>query len=124
MFWSDKKKREKEDADAWAQEEKCWKRPSGPILSLDEHEHSIIELTNRAALSRSAQLSRKTASSAPKDRVRPRKDPIAVPDLSDNEPLSDQANEPKTKARKWDPTPELVIVNDVQCLKGEARAVQ
>ena len=62
-----------------------------------------------------------------------------------------QPNEPKTKAHKWDPTPELVIVNDddstplprkqktpkkslpaeeeatekrVQRLKGEAQAVQ
>ena len=41
MFWSDKQKREKEDADTWAQEEKRQKKPSGPILSLDEHEHSI-----------------------------------------------------------------------------------
>ena len=40
------------------------------------------------------------------------KDPIAVPDPSDDKPLSDQANEPKAKARKWDPTPELVIVDD------------
>ena len=151
MFWGDKKKREKEDADARAQEEKRQKRPSGPILSLDEHEHSITELTNRAAPSRSAQPSSKTPSSAPKDRVRPRKDPMAVPDPSDNEPLSDQANKPKTKARKRDPTPELVVVDDddttplpgrqktpkkslpveeeatealVQHLKGEARAVQ
>ena len=151
MFWGDKKKRDKEDADARAQEEKHRKRPSRPILSLDEHEHSVTELTNRAAPSQSAQPSRKTPSSAPKDRVRPRKDPIAVPDLSDDEPLSDQANEPKTKARKWDPTPELVVVDDddstplprkqktpkkslpaeeeateklVQHLKGEARAVQ
>ena len=66
MFWGDKKKREKEDADARAQEEKRWKRPSGPILSLDEHEHSITELTNRAAPSRSSQPSSKTPSSDPK----------------------------------------------------------
>ena len=151
MFWSDKKKREKEDADARAQEEKRRKKPSGPILSLDEHEHSITELTNRAAPSRSAQSSRKTPSSAPKDRVRPRKDLIAVSDPSDDEPLSDQANEPKTKAHKWDPTPELVVVDDddstplpgkqktpkklltaeeeateklIQRFKGEAQAVQ
>ena len=151
MFWGDKKEREKEDADAWAQEEKRWKRPSRPILSLDEHEHSITELTNWAAPSWSAQPSSKTPSSAPKDWVRPRKDPTAVPDLSDDKPLSDQANEPKTKARKWDPTPELVVVDDddstrlprkqktpkkllpveeeateklIQRLKGEARAVQ
>ena len=151
MFWGDKKKREKEDADARAQEEKRRKRPSGPILSLDEHEHSITELTNRAAPSRSAQPSSKTPSSTPKDWVRPQKDLMAVPDPSDDEPLSDQANEPKTKACKRDPTPELIIVDDdnstplprkqktpkkslpveeeateklVQHLKGEARAVQ
>ena len=105
MFLGDKKKREKEDADTRAQEEKRRKRPSGPFLSLDEHEHSITELTNRAAPSRPAQPSRKTPSSTPKDRVRPWKDPIAVPDPSDDEPLLDQINEPKTKALKRDPTP-------------------
>ena len=77
MFWGDKK-REKEDADAQAQEERHRKKPSGPILSLDEHEHSITELTNRATPSQSTQPS-KTSSSTPKDRVRPRKDPVAVP---------------------------------------------
>ena len=66
MFWGDKKKREKEDADARAQEEKHRKRPSGPILSLDEHEHSITEFTNWAAPSRSAQPSSKTPSSTQK----------------------------------------------------------
>ena len=111
MFWGDKKKREKEDADARAQEEKRRKKPSGPILSLDEHEHFITELTNRATPSRSIQPS-KTSSSAPKDQIRPRKYLVVVPDPSDDEPLSDQANEPKAKARKWDPTPELVIVDD------------
>ena len=112
MFWGDKKKREKEDADARAQEEKRRKKPSRPILSLDEHEHSITELTNQAAPSRSAQPSSKTPSSAPKDRVRPRKDLMAVPNPSNGEPLSDQANEPKAKAHKRDPTPELVVVDD------------
>ena len=37
---------------------------------------------------------------------------MAVPDPSDDEPLSDQTNEPKTKVRKQDPTPELVVVDD------------
>ena len=68
-------------------------------------------------------------------------------DPSNDEPLLDQANEPKAKTRKRDPTPELVVVDDddstplpgrqktpkkslpleeeatealVQCLKGEA----
>ena len=107
MFWGDKKKREKEDADARAQEEKRRKKLSGPILSLDEHEHSITELTNRATPSRSTQPS-KTSFSAPKDRVRPWKDQVAVPNLSDDEPLSDQANEPKAKAHKRDPTPVMM----------------
>ena len=150
MFWGDKKKREQEEADAWTQEEKRRKKPSGPILSLDEHEHPITELTNWAAPSRFAQPSDKTPSSASKDRVKPRKDPRAVPDPSDDEPLSDQANEPKAKARKRDPTPDLFVVEDdstplpgrqktpkksvpaeeeatealVQCLKGEARSIQ
>ena len=88
MFWSDKKKREKEDADTRAQEEKRRKRPSGPILSLDEHERSVTELTNRTTPSRSTQPSGKTPSFAPKDWVRPQKDLIAVPDPSDDEPLS------------------------------------
>ena len=30
----------------------------------------------------------------------------------DNEPLSNRADEPKAKNRKWDPTPELVILED------------
>ena len=150
MFWGDKKKREKEDADARAQEEKHWKKSSGPILSLDEHEHSITELTNRATPSRSTQPS-KTSSSTPKDRVRPRKDLVAVPDPSDNEPLSDQATNLKQRPASRIPTPELVVVDDddstplpgkqkapkkslpveeeatdklVQRLKGEARGVQ
>ena len=100
MFWSDKKKREKEDADAQAQEEKHRKRPPRPILSLDEHERSVTELTNRATPSRSTQPSGKTPTFALKDQVRPRKDLKAVPDPSHKEPLSDQAHEPKTKARK------------------------
>ena len=46
MFWADQKKREKEETDARAQEEKRQKKPSErPILSLDEHEHSISDLT-------------------------------------------------------------------------------
>ena len=151
MFWADKKKREKEEVDARAQEERRRKKPSGPILSLDEHEHSVSDLTNWAAPSWFVPSSGKTPSSASKDRVKPRKDPIAVPDPSDDKPLSDQANKPKAKARKRDPTPELVVVDDddstplpgrqktpkkslpveeeatealTQRLKGKARAVQ
>ena len=97
MFWGDKKKREKEEADARPQEEKRRKKPSMPILSLDEHEHSITELTNRASPSRSAQPSGKTPSSAPKDWVRPRKDPMAVPDPSDESPCRIKLTNPKQR---------------------------
>ena len=33
-------------------------------------------------------------------------------DPSDNKPLSDRAEEPKAETRKWDPTPDLVILED------------
>ena len=108
-------------------------------------------MTNRAAPGRFTQPASKNLSTTSKDRVKAQKDPAIVPDLSDDEPLSDQANEPKPEARKQDTTPELVIVDDddsnplpgkqktpkksqpledeatealCQCLKGKARAVQ
>ena len=31
---------------------------------------------------------------------------------SDNKPLSNRADEPKAKSRKWDPTPDLVVLED------------
>ena len=111
----------------------------------------MTEITNRAAPGRFSQLAGKTLSTISKDQVKPQKDPVLVPDPSDDEPLSDQANEPKPKTRKRDPTLELVVVDDdnstplpgkqktpkksqpledkaadalCQCLKGEARAIQ
>ena len=110
MFWGDKKKNRKRKQTLRLKRRSVGRNPPG--LFLDEHEHSITELTNRAAPSRPAQPSGKTPSSASKDWVRPRKDPKAVPDPSDDEPLSDQTNEPKAKARKRDPTPDLVVVDD------------
>ena len=69
-------------------------------------------MTNRAAPGRFTQPASKNLSTASKDWVKARKDPATVPDPSDDEPLSEQANEPKPKAHKRDTTPELVIVDD------------
>ena len=60
-----------------------------------------------AALSRISQPPTKASSSSSKDRV---KHPPA--DQSDDEPLSDRADEPKTKIRKRDPTKDLVVLED------------
>ena len=49
-YWKDPE-REKEDAEARKQEEKRWKKSSGPVLSLDDHEDSVATLTNWATLS-------------------------------------------------------------------------
>ena len=47
-----------------------------------------------------------------KGRGKTRRDNPLVTDPSDDEPLSDKADEPKPKSRKWDSTPELVILDD------------
>ena len=53
-YWKDPE-REKEDAEAQKQEEKCQKKFSGPVLSLDDHEDLVATLTNRAAPSQVSQ---------------------------------------------------------------------
>ena len=69
-YWEDLL-RKKEDAEAQKQEEaRCRKKPSGPVLSLDEHEHLIGVLTSRATLSRSsepASLPARTSSEGKRD---------------------------------------------------------
>ena len=64
-----------------------------------------------AALSRVSQPPNKASSSSSKDRgkVRVRHPPA---NQLDDEPLSDRADEPKAKSHKWDPTPDLVILED------------
>ena len=152
LFWGDAE-RGKEDAEVCKQEEKCQKKSTGPILSLDGHEESVTDLTKQAALSWVSQPPSKASSSSSRDRGKVRlKHPPADP--SDNEPLSNKADKPKAN-RKQDPTPDLVILDDddstplprkvkstgkktrtnnpgedeaiealLQCLKGEAQTVQ
>ena len=110
LFWGDPE-RGKEDAEVRKQEDKCRKKPTGPILSLDDHEDSVTDLMKWAALSRVSQLPNKASGSGSKDRGKVwAKHPPT--DQSDDEPLSDRADEPKAKSRKRDPTPDLVILED------------
>ena len=110
LFWGDEA-RGKEDAEVRKLEEKCWKKSTGPVLSLGDHEDSITNLLKRAPASRVSQPSSKASSSSSKHQEKVRgKHPPADP--SDDEPLSDRADEPKAKNRKRDPTPELVILQD------------
>ena len=65
----------------------------------------------RATPSKVSQPPNKASSSSSRDRGKVRlKHPPA--NQSDDEPLSDRADEPKAKNRKWDPTPDLVILED------------
>ena len=110
MFWGDLERR-KEDAEAHKQEEKCRKKSTGPVLSLDDHEDSVTDLMKRAAPNRVSQPPNKASSSSSKDQ---KKVWVKHPpsDQSDDKPLSDRADEPKAKICKWDPTPDLVILAD------------
>ena len=65
----------------------------------------------QAAPSRVSQPLNKASSSSSRDQGKVRvKHPPA--DQSDDEPLSDRSDEPKPKSCKWDPTPDLVVLED------------
>ena len=153
IFWNDPE-RGKEDAEACKKKEKCRKKTTGPVLSLNDHEDLVTDLMNWAAPSWVLQPSTKASSSGSKDRGKIRRELPPVADPSDDEPLSDKAEEPKPKSRRWDPTLDLVVIDDdstplprktksmgkkshsqnpgkdkgfemlSQCLKGKAWAIQ
>ena len=85
LFWKDPE-RGKEDAEACKQEEKCRKKSTGPVLSLDGHEDSVTVLMKRAAPNQVSQPPSKASSSSSRDwgRVRLKHPPT---DPSDDEPL-------------------------------------
>ena len=57
-YWDDDEwKKEDEESRQW-EEEKHQKKPTGPILSLDEHEESVTALTSKTAPSQVSQASR------------------------------------------------------------------
>ena len=110
LFWGDDA-RQKEDAEACQLEEKHRKKSTGPVLSLGDHEDSITNLLKRAPASRISQPSSKASSSGSKHREKVRgKHPPG--DLSDDEPLSDRADEPKAKNCRCEATLDLVILED------------
>ena len=84
----------------------------GPVLSLDDHEDSVTTLTNQAARSWVSQPPNKASTSGSKDRGKVQGKHPAVTDQSDDEPLSDKADEPKAKSCKRDSTQDLVILED------------
>ena len=103
--------RQKEDAEARQLEEKRWKKSTGPVLSLGDHEDSIATLLKQAPASRISQPSSKASSSGSKHRGKVwEKHPPANP--SDDEPLSDRADEPKAKSHRREATPDLVILEE------------
>ena len=92
-------------------EEKCRKKSTGPVLSLGGHEDSIANLLKRALASRISQPSSKASSSGSKHRVKVwEKHHPANP--SDDEPLSNRADEPKAKSRRCEATLDLVVLED------------
>ena len=110
LFWGDPE-RKKEDAEAHRQEEKCCKKPTVPVLSLDEQKDSVTNLMKRTAPSQVSQPPNKASGSGSQDRgtIRAKHPPA---DQSDDEPLSNKADESKAKSRKRDPTPDLVVIED------------
>ena len=110
LFWGDPE-RGKEDAEVHKQEEKCQKKSTGCVLSLDDHEDPVTDFMKRATPSQVLQPPNKASSSSSKDRgkVWVKHPPI---DQSDDEPLSNKADEPKSKIHKRDSTPDLVILEE------------
>ena len=122
LFWGDDARR-KEDAEARQLEEKCRKKSTGPVLSLGDHEDSITNLLKRAPASQISQPSSKASTSGSKhwEKVRGKHPPTE----SDDEPLSNRADEPKAKNRKREATPDLVVLeeDDGTPLPGKTKSV-
>ena len=98
LFWKDDA-RGKEDSEARELEEKCWKKSTGPVLSLGNHEESISNLLKWAPPSQVSQPPGKAPSSGLQHREKARGKHVPS-DRSDNDPLSDRADKPRAKNRK------------------------
>ena len=116
-YW-DGPERDQEDAEAHRQEEekRQKKKPSGHVLSLDEHEGSISVLTSKTIPSQVSQAPGQpthTPSENKKGRGKIQRASPVLFNSSDDEPLSDKGGEPEPKSRKRDHSiPELMIVDD------------
>ena len=109
-YWSSED-RGKGDEEAHKQEEECRKKPVGPILSLAKHEDTVNDLVKRNAPSRVSQPANQASTSGSQDWAKTRLKHL-FPVESDNEPLSDEAEEPKAKSQKRGPSPDLIIIAD------------
>ena len=110
LFWKDNA-RGKEDTEAHKLEKKHRKKSTGPVLSLGDHEESISNLLKWAPPSQVSQPPGKAPSSGSQHREKARGKHVPG-DRSDDDPLSDRADEPRAKNRKRDPTPDLVVLDD------------
>ena len=48
-YWEDEERKEEDEESCQREEERHQKKPSGPILSLDEHKESVTVLTSKTA---------------------------------------------------------------------------
>ena len=112
-YWEDPERdKEDEESHRWEEERHQKKKPSGPVLSLDD----VLLLTSKAVPSRVSQAPR-LPTCAPFESKRGRSKvqwASSVPfNSSDDEPLSDKGGKLEPKSRKRDhSTPELMIVDD------------
>ena len=109
------------------EEEKHQKKPSGPMLSLDEHEESILLLTSKAIPSRVSQapgLPTRTPSGGKRGQGKVQQASPVMFNSSDDEPLSDKGGKPEPKSRKRDHcTSDLMIVDDDDPLPGRPKGM-
>ena len=114
-YWDDNERKKEDEESHWWEEERH-KKPSGPMLSLDKHEESVLLLTSKAAPGRVSQgsgLPPCTQSEGKWSRSKVRQASPVWFNSSEDEPLSDQTGEPEPKSRKKDQTtPELMIMDD------------
>ena len=109
-YWGSKERRQ-EDEEARKREEERRKKPAVPVLSLAEHEDTVDDLVKQHAPSRVSQPANQASTSGAEDRAKARLKHL-LPVASDNEPLSDEAEEPKAKSQKRDPEPDLIVIAD------------
>ena len=115
-YWSDDERKKEDEESHQQEEERFKKKPSGPVLSLDEHEESVMLLTSKAAPSQVSQgsgLPPHTQSEGKQSRSKVwQASPVWFNSLED-ELLSDKTGELEPKSRKKDQTtPELMIMDD------------
>ena len=115
-YWEDDERKKEDEESHWWEEERHQKKPSGPVLSLNEHEESVTLLTSKAAPSRVSQapgLPTRTPSEGKRSRSKVQQASPVWFNSSEDKPLSDKAGEPEPKSRKRDhTTPELMIIDD------------